>query len=223
VDAKREFIKAYFDDWSRDLKRVSGLLTNVEHRYDAVLILSCYIGALAALRYPDRSDRNAYINLVIRYSGLKSLYQIVDLLFFYQWPRSEFRRSKDPRARPYSKIQGYSNLKKFLGREFGDENAVLVDSKRRFVGIPTLLRRLPPKFDRVRAVQTLRVFTVSEVLYRYVRCHAVHHRKFDVVKQDGLLRPETILTTVANIVQNLESECLTKGRWPYQLRNMRHS
>jgi hypothetical protein len=93
-DTKTDWIKTYFDVWRGDISRVKTLLNSPEYFLEAILVLVCYIGALAAARFPGRGDRDSYKRIVDRYSGLESIYNKVDLLFFYQWPRSSYRRSK---------------------------------------------------------------------------------------------------------------------------------
>jgi len=227
-------IHAYFDLWREDIKRVKILLQSQEHYLEAILVLLCFIGALAAERFPGRGDRDAYIKIINRYSGLKSVYNKVDLLFFYQWPRSHYRRSKSKHSLPYRKIAGYSKIKKKIVRCFGDEQEISNDDKKRYIPISRLLKHLdpPPKgCNRKTILENLKLFTLSEILYRYFRCHAVHEKSFPLIRRisygDGTTRYEDghlitgplIFETVRNIVNNLGDECLSKKKLPQKLIN----
>jgi hypothetical protein len=232
MSAKTGFITAYFSQWKDDASKTARLLETNDYHCEALLLLSCYIGALAAIRFPRTdSDREAYQRTVIRYSGLKSLYDKIDLLFFYQWPRSVYRRSGSSKARAYSRIKGYTQLKKALARRLGDENAVMSNPRRRYRPIKRVVKFAPPGMDPRDVLTTLRLFSLSEILYRFARCHAVHDRSFPLVtkvhctggttryEDNHLLTGQVLLETVKNIINNLEKECVTKCKMPHELSN----
>ncbi len=196
--------------------------------------MSCYVGALAVARFPGRSDKDAYKKIVNKYSGMKSLYNKVDLLFFYQWSRSSYRRSKDKRSAPYRKISGYSQIKRKIIGRFGNEQSIRDNPKRRYITIPTLLKLfdpIPRGLNRRKIYEDIKLFTISEILYRYVRCHAVHENSFPLIRtvscvngttryEDGhLITGLRLLETVENIVNNLKKECLSKSKFPWELFN----
>lgn len=85
-----DVIRDYFQGWQEDLVRAKSLLSDPKYYLEAILVLSCYIGALGSLRYPGEQDNRAYKTVVREYSGKRDFYEQVDLLFFLQWPRSEF-------------------------------------------------------------------------------------------------------------------------------------
>lgn len=232
MSAKTELIKTYFAQWKDDVSKTKKLLETKDYYCEAILLLSCYIGAVAAMRFPRiDSDREAYQKTVIRYSGLKSFYDKIDLLFFYQWPRSVYRRSRSPKARAYSKIKGYTQLKKALARRLGDENAVRDNPTRRYRAIRRVAKLAPPAMDQRSVLKTLRLFSLSEILYRFVRCHAVHNKRFPLVvkvhsidgktryKDNHLLTGVKLLETVTNIINNLENECVSKRKMLDELPN----
>ena len=65
-------IEEYFKVWEKDLIKAKYLLTQNEYYLEAILLLSCYIGALASLRYPLIEDDNkSYKKTVLKYSGKK--------------------------------------------------------------------------------------------------------------------------------------------------------
>ena len=231
MSKKINLIKPYFKQWRQDLSKANKLLGTNEYHCEAILILSCYIGALAALRFPRRADRDAYQRTVIRYGGMTSLYEKVDLLFFYQWPRSAYRRSRAPNARPYSRIKGYAQLKKSLVNHLGNEEAIYNAPELRYRSTGTITKYAPLRMARSDVRKTLRLFSLSEILYRFVRCHAVHHRSFPLVhkvyigsgktryEDAHLLTGSKISETLKNIIDNLEKECLAKSKLPNELPN----
>jgi hypothetical protein len=89
MTVKREFIDAYFERWRTDLAKAKELLDTQHFHLEGWLVLSCHIGAFAAMRFPDSRDGEAYVQLVLEYSGRRQFYEQIDLLFLYQWPRSK--------------------------------------------------------------------------------------------------------------------------------------
>lgn len=79
---KCETIKAYFEGWQENLARVKMLRADSKYYLEAILVMSCYIGALGSLRYPGEKDNKAYKRVVREYSGKKDFYEQIDLLFF---------------------------------------------------------------------------------------------------------------------------------------------
>src|SRR4051794_22351518 len=89
--SKRLYIDEYFKRWHLDVARTKELIDGKRHYLEGILALSCYLGAFAAMRYPVLRDREAYVKVVLEYSGLREFYERVDLLFFFQWPRSKLK------------------------------------------------------------------------------------------------------------------------------------
>lgn len=127
-------IQKHFDDWKQDLLRVKKLLNQNEYYLEAILILSCYIGALTSWRYTNEKDGDAYKKIVLNYSGRNkiSIYKKIDLLFFYQWPKSNF---KDHGS--YKELKSYREIKNILLSVFGDENKIRDNN--RFVAQKTIM------------------------------------------------------------------------------------
>lgn len=223
---KDYFIEEYFKVWEKDLIKAKYLLTQNEYYLEAILVLSCYIGALASLRCPQLNDNKSYKKTVLEYSGKKDIYEKIDLLFFYQWPKSDF---KDRGS--YKKLKNYDEIKSILVSEFGDED--VVKNNMRYVTQQDIIKHIlaqPFKeLDRQNLESNLSLFSVCEILYRYVRCHAVHNKSFPLVNSffstDGVVRYEDnhiitgefLFQTVENIVQTLKEECLKKKKWPSEL------
>lgn len=64
----------------------------------------------------------------------------------------------------------------------------------------------------------LELFSVSEIFYRYYRCAGVH--KGDVLIDLNQYLPITIaqmLQTIKNVLSNLKAECVSSGKWPWEL------
>ena len=78
-----------------DLARAKLLLGDPKYYLEAILVLSCYMGALGSLRYPDAKDGKAYTTVVREHSGRRDFFEQIDLLFFLQGPRSTFRTYGD--------------------------------------------------------------------------------------------------------------------------------
>jgi len=150
MNEKSEWIRRYFEIWRDDLARVEKLLKSKDYYCEAILILSCYIGAIASVRFPLRNDGEAYKMVVKRYSGMRHLYEKIDLLFFYQWPKSEFRHVFSKKSAKHSgayqriNIREYSQIKKHLIRKFGDQAAIKGDSPGRYVTIGAIKHCISP-------------------------------------------------------------------------------
>jgi hypothetical protein len=221
-----ELIAEYFKVWKQDLSKTEKLLNQDEYYLEAILVLSCYVGALASLRYPQLKDNKSYKKTVLQYSGKKDIYEKIDLFFFYQWPKSDF---KDHGS--YKKLKNYNEIKSILVSEFGDED--VVKNNMRYVTQQDIIKRTLAKpfkgLDQQNLESNLPLFSVCEILYRYVRCYAVHNKSFPLVNKvfttDGVTRykdkhvitGEFLFQTVENILHNLEVECLKEEKWPHEL------
>ncbi len=80
--SKAMYLEEYFKRWHRDTARAKELLDGKRHYLEGVLTLGCYLGAFAALRYSSLKDGEAYVKLVLEYSGKRDFYEQIDLLFF---------------------------------------------------------------------------------------------------------------------------------------------
>jgi len=114
MTAKPDFVEAYFARWQGDLDRAKILLEDQKYYLEAWLVLSCYIGAFASLRFPSLRDNEAYKDVVLKYSGMKDFYEQIDLLFFLQWPRSDFSTHGD-----FLKLKNHADLAKGSKRRLG--------------------------------------------------------------------------------------------------------
>jgi len=198
---------------------------------EGILVLSCYIGAFSRFRYPGiNEDWKVYKEIVLNYSGMRDMYEKIDLLFFYQWPRS-IQSSKSE----YKKLRNHPELVNVLSKVFGAEQSISPKSSpNRFLSVPKLLTVISPRsipgFDQRNFETYIELFSNCEILYRFVRCQAVHHRDFPLFNEiseveSGKVRYESnhiidelvIHKTVDNIAKNLGTECLKENKWPWEL------
>ena len=119
MSEKTDFIDAYFDKWKRDIERAETLLRDDQFVLEGYLILICYLGALASQRYPSLKDNEAYCRFTLEYSGMRTFYEQIDLLFLYQWPRSKLRDHGN-----YTSFTEYSEIVKALKNKFGTEDTI---------------------------------------------------------------------------------------------------
>jgi len=223
---KADVIRDYFEGWQEDLARAKSLLGDPKYYREAILVLSCHIGALGSLRYPGEQDNKAYKTVVREYSGKRDFYGKIDLLFFLQWPRSDFQTHGD-----YLKLKNHADVSKVIVATYGEEDQI--KSGTRYISQQDFLEsvdRVPFQgFDPENLRQHLPLFSLCEMLYRYLRCRAVHSVRFPFVDKvhviDGSIRYEdnhaitgsVLFETAESILRNLSSECIGKSQCPWEL------
>jgi len=221
-----DVIRDYFEGWQEDLARAKALLDDQKYYLEAILVLSCYVGALGLLRYPGEQDNQAYKTVVREYSGKRDFYEQIDLLFFLQWPHSEFQTHGD-----YHKLKNHAEISKIIVATYGEEDQI--KSGTRYISqqdfIASVDRASFQSFDRENLAQHLPLFSLCEMIYRYLRCRAVHSVRFPFVTRvhvvDGSIRYEdnhaitgpVLLETTENILANLSSQCIEKSQWPWEM------
>ena len=223
---KNSFIKAYFDKWDRDTQRAAELIIGGRFLLEGILTLSCYLGALAELRFPALDQYEAYPKLVLDYSGRPDFFEQIDLLFLYQWPRSELRDHGH-----YKEFKNYAETVKVLRKKYGSEDDV--KEKTRYVAqadvIGVVLAAKSSAFDEQNLRMKLPLFSLGQILYRYLRCDAVHTAEFPLLnestdskgnvsyKPNHAITSDVLLETTTAVLRNLREECLAKGKWPQEL------
>ena len=225
AEAKREILHYYFAAWRDDLGRAKVLLEG-DYCLEGILILSCYIGALARLRYPTCSDRDRYRKVVMEYSGLSDTYEKVDLLLFYQWEKTDLAEDKK-----YKALTNYEKIKNTLVDTFGDEAGLKGEKQsNRYQPPDTVLEAVaahPFKgLDKNNLKKKLPLFSLCEMLYVWVRCYAVHESYFPLwrrsrgpngktrYKAAHVIDGKLVYKTTSNIVENMETEYSEKGGFP---------
>lgn len=223
---KTLFINEYFKRWDRDIGRARELLINQHYYLEGLLVLSCYIGAFASMRFPSLQDGEAYVKIVLEYSGKRGFYEQIDLLFFYQWPRSKLRDNGN-----YKALKNRDEIVDVLKRVYGSEESIKVGT--RYVSPPELIGHVLtaaiPNFDEQNFREKLPLFYLSELLYRYLRCDAVHNAVFPFVNKlmdingnityehNHIITGQLLLETVESIHKTIRDECLNKLKWPHEL------
>jgi len=226
MTTKTHYMKAYFEQLEKDLVRAQSLLGKTNHYLDAILLLSCHIGSFGSLRFPKLRDNEAYKKVVLEYSGKRAFYEQIDLLFFCQWPRSEF---KDHGC--YLKLKNHSEITKIINRNYGDENAI--KSGERYIEPDEFIKLIDSHsfndYDHANLEQYLPLFNNSELLYRYVRCQAVHSNQFPFVNivhvmENGIryednhaITGAVLNETASSILSALKDECIQEQKWPWEL------
>ena len=223
---KKDYVKAYFEQLEEDLGRAKTLLGDANHYLDAILLLSCHIGSYGALRYPNLQDNKSYKKVVLEYSGKRGFYEKIDLLFFCQWPRSEFKDHES-----YLELKNHSEITNIINGEYGSEDAIKAGN--RYISSNTFLGLIDSNtfngYDRANLVQYLPLFNNSELLYRYVRCQAVHSIQFPFVnivhvmgegikyEDNHAITGDVINETASNTLSTLKDECIREQKWPWEL------
>lgn len=227
MNDKKFFIEMYFKDLEESISKTESLLGQEKYYLEAILILSCYIGSFSSSRYPAIDyDSEKYKKVVLEYSGMKDLYELIDIFFFYQWPRSAFKDHEK-----YKKLKNYDEIENILKKKYGDDNKVKENN--RYISqtefIDCILAEPFAGLDEENIKKYLPLFSLCEMLYRFVRCSAVHNLSFPFVnksqKDDGSIvyrdnhkiTGELLLQTVKNILNNMKSECISKLKYPEQL------
>ncbi len=169
----------------------------------------------------------AYKRVVLDYSGMRDLYEQIDLLLFLQWPRSDFSSHGD-----FLRLKNHAELAKVIEAACGGEDTIREGTKR-YVSPRSFLATVGDSpfagFDQNNLQQCLSLFSNAELLYRYLRCRAVHSLRFPFVTQVHLVggdvryEPNHAITgdvlyqTAFGILSNLRGECLRESKWPWEL------
>lgn len=222
---KTDFIDAYFDKWKRDIERAETLLRDDRFVLEGYLVLVCYLGALASQRYPSLKDNEAYCQFTLEYSGKRSFYEQIDLLFLYQWPRSKFRTHGR-----YTSFGEYSEIVKAIESEFGTENTL--NETNRYLSpseVISVAKSKIPHLDETDLAEKLKLFSLVQLLYRYGRCDAVHNAIYSlinegvnidgerIIRDNSALTRDVILSTVKNANDTLWQECRSHKKWPHEI------
>lgn len=122
---KLYFIDEHFKRWRRDLDKANELLSNPRYYLEGMLVLSCYLGAFATQRYPELSDRCAYVKVVLNYSWKRDFYEQIDLLFFYQWPESKLQDRRD-----YKALKQHPEIVAALEAVYGSQDDIIDNTRK---------------------------------------------------------------------------------------------
>jgi len=220
------FINEYFKQWERNLERANELIKNHHYHLEGILVLSCYLGAFAASRFPNLRDREAYVKIVLEYSGNREFFEQIDLLFFYQWPRSKLLDNGN-----YKALKQHGEIVEVLKRSYGTEDAIKTGI--RYVSPAKFIENVAaaaiPGFEEQNLREKLHLFSLVELLYRYVRCDAVHNYDFPLINAgingNGNVTYEhyhaitdtVLLETTRCVLKTLWEKCQTEEKWPHEM------
>lgn len=223
---KTFFIDEYFKQWEKNLKKANELIENHRYLLEGILVLSCYLGAFASLRFPTLRDGEAYVKIVLEYSGNREFFERIDLLFFYQWPRSKLRDNGN-----YKALKQHWEIVEALKRSYGTEDDIKAGT--RYVSpakfIENVVAAAIPGFDEQNLREKLPLFSLAEMLYRYVRCDAVHSYDFPLINEgiDGngsviyeynhAINDKVLLETTRSVLKALWEECRVEDKWPFEM------
>ncbi|MGD0970917.1 MAG: hypothetical protein ABSA04_05870 [Desulfobaccales bacterium] len=157
-------MNAYFDQWGKDVNRAEVLMRSEEYFFEGLLVMSCYIGALSRLRYPQiKEDRKSYKKFVSKYSGLNDIFENIDLLFFYQWRKNATVKND----KIYNDLKDYPKLLAIFKGEFGDEDNIK-GSTVRYQKRERLVELIKTKnvawFDEVKFTKNIELFSNNQIL-----------------------------------------------------------
>ena len=223
---KTFLIDTYFERWDKDISRAADLLSDPKYYLEGILVLSCYLGAFATSRYPRLRDGEAYVKFVCEYSGKRSFFEQIDLLFFYQWPLSKFRDNGN-----YKRLKQYPEIVESLKRKYGNERDI--KSGARYISSIEFIRNVKaaciPGFDEHNLREKLPLFSISELLYRYLRCDAVHNAEYPFINEvinsesepiyedNHIITGSVLLETTRAVCKALWDECMAKGKFASEL------
>lgn len=226
MSSKEFFIDEYFKRWERDVAKAAELLENRRYHLEGILVLSCYLGAFAAMRFPSLRDGEAYVKMALEYSGKREFFEQIDLLFLYQWPRSKLRDNTN-----YQALKNHGDIVEALTGKYGSEDDIKAGT--RYV---TPLKVIEPVLaagikglDEGNLREKLSLFSLAELLYRYLRCDAVHNADFPFInesadakgnisyKNNHVITGAVLLETVKGVLEALWKERRKENKWPHQL------
>lgn len=224
-------LKALFADYEARLSRSKRILDQPEFYQEGLLLLCCFIGALSALRYPKKSpDWKIFRELILRYSENRTIYEKIDLLFIYQWPRSVYRR--DTR---YA-LPAYHELKRNLIQHFGGEQDIKGANLKRYRTQASILKavasgaRISHHFSEIK--NKLPLFSIAQIFYLYFRNSGVHEMAFPlfttgitgdgktIYRSNHIIDDKLMYQTALNILNNLRKECIKQNKLPEELRQL---
>ncbi|MBU1275139.1 MAG: hypothetical protein KJ720_07160 [Proteobacteria bacterium] len=219
MNDKKFFIEAYFEEWDTDLKQACNLLSKPQYLREGVLLLSCYIGAFGRLRFPDITDRDAYKKILLEYSGMQEFFELIDILFFYNWPKSTLKNKKY-----FSKFKQPDAIFDIFNPA---SNATRYISKDNFIAQVKAANVCGLDEQNLRA--NLDLFSLAEICYQYIRCTAVHEADFPLFSKtmdnngnvfcrlNHAIDDKKLFKATRSILQNLRDECLANKKWPGDL------
>lgn len=167
------------------------------------------------MRYGTLRDGEAYVKVVLEYSGERDFFEQIDLLFFYQWPRSKLQNNGN-----YRGLKQRSEIVEALKSVYGSEDDI--KAKKRYISPEEFVGHVKSTaisgFDELNLRQKLPLFSLAELLYRYLRCDAVHNIDGNVTyEHNHAIKGSVLLKTTRAVWETLWKECQAKAKWPHEL------
>jgi hypothetical protein len=149
----------------------------------------------------------------------------------YQWPYSKVKIHGC-----YQALKNHREIAQCLKRAYDSNEDV---SSVRYVSSDdvtgTVLMAKIHGFDERNFREKLPLFSLVQILYRYLRCDAVHNARFPLVDQvyevNGNIRYESnhaitgdrLLETVEGVLKAMRQECVRNAKWPHELEQPRRN
>ncbi len=118
-----------------------------------------------------------------------------------------------------------------LKRSYGTEDDI--NAGTRYVSpaklIENVLAAAIPEFDEQNLREKLPLFSLAELLYRYVRCDAVHNYEFPLINEgvnsngevvykcNHAINDKVLLETTRSVLKCLWEECRVENKWPFEM------
>jgi hypothetical protein len=178
------------------------------------------------MRFPALHDGEAYVKVVLELSGKRDFFEKIDLLFLYQWPRSKLSDNGT-----YQQLKNHVDIVKALSGVYGSEDDIKAGT--RYISpakvIELVLASGIRGLDAANLRNKLPLFSLAELLYRYLRCDAVHNADFPFINEsidtkgnisyenNHVITGDVLLETVESVLKTMWKECLEKEKWPHEL------
>lgn len=228
MDNKKLFLEEFFKSFEESFKRAKSLYSCPKFKLEGVTMLICQIAALASCRYPEESDWKSFKDIIYLYSGKKDIYENIDLLFFYQWPKSILNEHKK-----YKKLKNYESIKEIFISKFGEVERIKNNRKRyqKRENLKSLLFSSGVNwFDSKNFLEYIELFSNNQIFYKYARCNAIHSYDFPLInigcridKKETIytdnhqITGDIIIKTIEGILINIRKKSLEKNKWPHEL------
>lgn len=231
IEAKKEFIAAFFNDYSRKISNLSKMLEQgfIE---EALILACCYICALANHRYGMSNERDNFIKIIYGYSDNKILFSRISWIDFYKNGKDTSEKNRNGKP-----IANYEDIKSALLKIFDKRSDHHQEMDKN--GLIDYLKHQKLFSDFRNLEANLDNFSYAAVLYEKYRSAGVHEGGMAHSWDVGTGKPlftrneqgediyyngntlcfskEIILTTLSRVSNNLKEQCVSAAKWPHEL------
>lgn len=209
---KREYIQAWFNEIQETLDEIELLIKAERKHFERIVAPALYalIERMAEIRYrlhEKMGSGKRFKELLVNYSGKKKELQRIDLVFLCKWSSSSYKNVK-----LYKESVGHihNKIKKALQGLYHD---ITVSMDNRYVDANHLYSHL--KNNKICPIclkkESLNLFSMNEVIYRFGRCDTVHKLEF------GYVSASYLHFLAKQACENLQKICIENEKWPYEL------